>query len=346
MSNPAERLSFKPWSGAGPPQRILIIRLHAIGDVAITFPVCMALREKFPQARIDFLTTTDAAPLVDALDIFNAVHRLSNSQDRGRRLYHALKWAYQLRPQAYDIVLDLQRNWVSRAVRRAGAAKAWSEFDRFAPRPAGMRALEAARRLGFTDFELCYRVQLRPELEASAARLLSEHGRDETKRLIVLNPAGWWETRNWPLQNYIDFAGLWLEKEKVQFLFLGTDRIRAKAARIQEELKGAVINLCEKTSLAEGLAVLQRAALMVSEDSGLMHMAWVSGIPTLALFGSSRHDWSVPLGRHSRCLHSGDLPCGACMSPTCRYGDIHCLTRHTPQTILQAAEELLAGVRL
>ena len=87
---------------------------------------------------------------------------------------------------------------------------------------------------------------------------------------------------------------------------------------------------------------VQRASLVLTEDCGLMHMAWTSGVRTLALFGSSRHDWSAPLGGHSLCLHSGDLPCGACMDAVCRFGDVHCLTRYTPEHVVAEAERLVA----
>jgi heptosyltransferase-2 len=68
----------------------------------------------------------------------------------------------------------------------------------------------------------------------------------------------------------------------------------------------------------------------------------VSGVPTLALFGSSRHVWSAPLGDHTMCLHSGDLECGSCMEPTCRYGDVHCLTRYSAEHLVERAAALLA----
>ncbi len=101
------------------------------------------------------------------------------------------------------------------------------------------------------------------------------------------------------------------------------------------------MNLAGQTTASQALAIVQAAQLVISEDCGLMHMAWVSGVPTLALFGSSRHDWSAPLGPHSRCLHSGDLPCGACMDASCRFGDVHCLTRYTPEFVVEQAEELV-----
>jgi heptosyltransferase-2 len=97
-----------------------------------------------------------------------------------------------------------------------------------------------------------------------------------------------------------------------------------------------------ETTPSQAFAIVQRASLVLTEDCGLMHMAWVTGVPTLALFGSSRHVWSAPLGDHALCLHSGDLACGACMEPTCRYGDVHCLTRYVPEYVVEQAEALIA----
>jgi heptosyltransferase II len=79
----------------------------------------------------------------------------------------------------------------------------------------------------------------------------------------------------------------------------------------------------------------------LSEDSGLMHMSWVSGIPTLALFGST---WSVrarPLGNHSLFFDSSDLECGACRQEICKYGDVHCLTRYKAEFIFDKAVSLI-----
>jgi ADP-heptose:LPS heptosyltransferase len=71
-------------------------------------------------------------------------------------------------------------------------------------------------------------------------------------------------------------------------------------------------------------------------------MAWCSGRPSVALFGSTRSDWSRPLGPHSVLLDSSDMPCGNCMAPECRFGDVRCLTRYTPDRVLGTATDLLA----
>jgi ADP-heptose:LPS heptosyltransferase len=101
----------------------------------------------------------------------------------------------------------------------------------------------------------------------------------------------------------------------------------------------------DNTTPLQAFAVLQHASFLLSEDSGLMHMAWVSGIPTIALFGSTRSDWSRPLGEHTFFLDSSDLPCGNCMQSICQSGDVRCLTRYTPKMIFDHAIDLLLKIK-
>jgi ADP-heptose:LPS heptosyltransferase len=217
----------------------------------------------------------------------------------------------------------------------------WGEFDRFSTNAAGDRVLDTFQRTGFESLRPVFRVEVRNDVMVRAENILRKHGWDGTTRLVVLNPAGLWRTRNWPIENYVELANLWLAEERVQFLLLGTGRIDQKALYISHKLPDSTINLVGKTTLAEAFGIVQYTSAVISEDSGLMHMAWVSGIPTLALFGSSRHDWSRPLGEHSLCLHSGDLECGACMKTECKYGDVHCLTRYTAEYVYEKTQKLL-----
>lgn len=339
--NPTESRSFRPLSSQHQPSRILIIRLHAIGDVVVTFPYCTSLRQSFPNAQIDFLTTEPCSDLPKALTVFDNVLVFPHCSERWQRARHTLAWCAKIPKSYYDVVLDLQRNWVSRAVRRSAFPTFWGEFDRSSTNAAGDRMLDTFLRTGFDSIRPEYRMEIRRDVMARAENILRHNGWDGTTRLVVLNPAGLWKTRNWPIENYVEVADLWLADERTQFLLMGTERIDQKARYIAERLPDSTINLVGRTTLAEAFGIVQFASAVISEDSGLMHMAWVSGIPTLALFGSSRHDWSRPLGEHSLCFHSGDLECGACMKAECKYGDVHCLTRYSAGYVYETTQKLL-----
>ena len=164
--------------------------------------------------------------------------------------------------------------------------------------------------------------------------------------LVVLNPAGAFESRNWPIESYARFGHLWLQDfPQTQFLMLGVELIADKASYLENIFGDKLINLVGKTNPAEAFAIIQKVGFVLSEDSGLMHFAWVSGIPTFALFGSSRSDWSRPLGAHTFFLDSSDLPCGNCFMARCKYGDTHCLTRFTAEFVFEKAKALLSSIR-
>ncbi len=242
--------------------------------------------------------------------------------------------------QRYDVVIDLQNNILSEFVRRALRPAAWSAFDRFSPRSAGERNRLTIEAAGLGNNQIDTRLRLRQS--SSAMVILNRSGLTDADRLVVLNPAGAFATRNWQMQKYVLFARQWLQRwPETKFLVLGTSFIAEKAGYLERELREHLVNLVGQTRPSEVFALLQRVTLVLSEDSGLMHMAWVSGTPVVALFGSTRSDWSRPLGPHSLLLDSSDLPCGNCMEAACARGDVFCLSRRSPEEVFARAVSLL-----
>jgi ADP-heptose:LPS heptosyltransferase len=243
----------------------------------------------------------------------------------------------------YDVVVDLQRNTLSRMIRRALRPKSCCEFDRFSLQAAGDRTRKTIDRLGFPQLPESL-PQLQTRGHAAECKKLFENHSLPADKLVILNPAGNFATKNWPMEYYVQFARLWLERidENTRFLLLGLDSMKSKAAFLGQELGSAFRSLAGLTTQAEAFHILQKADLVLTEDSGLMHMAWVSQVPVVALFGSTKSVWSKPLGTFSLCLDSSDLTCGECAQPVCRFGDVHCLTRRTPESIIHTAQQLLA----
>jgi len=335
-----ETISVKPWNEAESPKKILIIRLHAIGDVTVTMSACAGIRSLFPHAQIDFLTTSTSISLLDAVDIFDHQYEIPDIGRNRMLILRAFLQARSLLSMQYDIVIDLQRNVFTRLFRWYLHPKAWGEFDRFSPKPVEQRILESIHRINL-KIELKHNVHVKENVMQQAGMILETHGWKKEDCLIVLNPAGLFATRNWPIQNYIHLAQLLHKNRSVRFLFIGTDRILNKANQFQTHFPDLTINLIGKTTLGQALGVLAHADALVSEDSGLVAMGWILGVQTLSLLGSTRHDWSTPLGSHAKCLHSGDLTCGSCLLDTCKYGDVHCLTRYTPKMIFDFLQNML-----
>ena len=342
---PQESFRAVPWVDQNPPKKILAIRLQAIGDTIITLPYLQSLHNVLPTTSFHFLTRAESGDLPRNLSMFDRVHTVDGGRSAVRQWGSAMLLVPRLRAEHYDIVIDLQRNHLSRALRQILQPKSFSEFDRFSPKSAGERTASTIEALRL------------PPLEHTPAEILLRDdnygleqlhlaGYDPEKKLIVLNPAGSFVTRNWPIENYYQFASGWMKNvdERVQFLMLGLGAVREKASYLQKKLGAHFLNLVGKTSISGAFNILRKTHLVLSEDSGLMHLAWVARVPVVALFGSTKSVWSKPLGERSVCLDSSDLQCGECLQPECQFGDVRCLTRYDSLFVINVSRKLLEKV--
>jgi ADP-heptose:LPS heptosyltransferase len=334
-------IASKPWKNKDLPRRILAIRLQAMGDTIITLPYLQALKNSLPaHTRLDFLTREEVASVPESLVLFNKVYCIQGGRNFRKQFIYACILLPRLLFNRYDVVIDLQNNHISNLVRRFLAPRAWSEFDRFSPIAAGERTrmtIESAG-LGANFMDSNFSFKNAPPID----KILTAHGWDGKSKLIILNPAGAFITRNWDIDNYIAFAKLWLNRfPDTQFVVTGVAFIADKARQLKNELADSLINLVGSTSPVQAFAIVQKAQMVLSEDSGLMHMAWVCNVPTVAIFGSTRSDWARPLNKHNLLLSSEDLACGNCMLETCIHGDVRCITRYTPQMVFEKAVTFL-----
>lgn len=336
----AEGILGRPFAKATSPRRILVLRFHAFGDAVITLPVLSGLRDRFPDAHIGMATSTRYAPLFSAINGLDSVHPVSIDVSRLQRVLSLRTSAPDL--DSPDLVLDLQRSRLSRLLTRLLRPRAWVAFDRYAPKPAIERYLDAVSYVGITGFDPSFSFSIAESIERAVDdRFGPELERGNSGPLVCLNPAGNWATKSWPPERYAELGRRMIRAWNARIVLVGTENAAAGAAVIERELGDDVINLVSHTSPAEALALVRRLSLMVSDDSGLMHLAWTNRVPTLGIFGASRGAWSRPCGPHTRFLGSEDLECGACMQSVCGRGDRICLTRVSVERAFGLCEELI-----
>jgi len=333
-------IPHKRWTKTSPPKRILAIRFQALGDLVITLPYLQDLKRQYPGTKLDLLTRQEVSAIPQAIDLFDKIIVIGGGRNAKLQLFLSLLKIPSLWRAKYDMVLDLQNHRISRIIRRLIGAPSWVEFDRESPIAAGERTRTSIEQCWHWKIKLDITFNLRYD---NAKNLLRRNGWKENHRLIALNPAGFCKSRNWPLKSYVSFAKLWLKEIDAmsQFVLLLMPAHEDKARYLSETLGEACIDLTGKANQVEAFSILQQCDFMLSEDSGLMHMAWTQGIPTLALFSSSKAEWSAPQGERSLCLNSADLPCGPCMQEVCQFGDNRCLTRYTPEIVIAHAKKLI-----
>jgi len=332
----------KPWKKNTMPRRVLAIRLQAMGDLVITLPYLQHLKKMLPaDSKLDLLTREEVESIPKNICLFDKVYSIGGGRNLKKQLFYTGLLLPVLMLRRYDVVIDLQHNIISRIVRQATLPKAWSVFDRFSHIAAGESTRLTIEAIGLYK-SLADDTGFKFKHEDEFGEILKENGWDGSSDLVLLNPAGAFITRNWPIENYIEFANLWLGRfSNTQFLAIGVHTIAEKTLSLKKVFGNKLIDLVNKTTPVQAFALIQKIKFVLSEDSGLMHMAWVSGIPTLAMFGSTKNYRPTPLGDHTLLLHSGDLPCGNCLRETCIYEDTRCLTRYTPEFVFEKALKLI-----
>ena len=204
-----ETLNFKFQQFESFPKRILIIRLQAMGDVAITLPYAQSLKEKLPEeTKLDFLTRNEVKGIPDSVKLFDQIYLIGGGRNTNLQLLSLTLLLPKLKLNKYDVVIDLQRNKLSRLVRRFLNSSAWSEIERFSTTSAGDKYRKGIEATGLGSIGL--KTEFKLKNPDAGINKLTKAGWKSKNKLVVLNPAGAYSSRNWGIENYVKYAELWI----------------------------------------------------------------------------------------------------------------------------------------
>ncbi len=175
--------------------------------------------------------------------------------------------------------------------------------------------------------------QLRIDAE-NRTRLVQQLDLDMQRPAVAFMPgAEYGPAKRWPLQHYAALARELLADGR-QVWIIGSAKELTDGAAIAAAAPGA-LNLCGRTRLEDAADLLSLASAAVSNDSGLMHVAAATGVPLVALYGSSSPAYTPPLSAQARVLYRA-LSCSPCFKRVCPLGDTPCLTDIGPEQVLAA----------
>ena len=324
--------------------KILVVKLSSLGDLFHALPAVHAVRLGLG-AKVTWVTQPAYAELVRC---FDDVERVMAFPRRGGP---ADAWAFvrELRRERYDLILDLQgllkSALVARLARRVrGGRRLGPSFHRegahlFYHATAGARnkdrhavteVLDVVRHLGLPEPKPQFPLHF-PRRELSAGR-----------PRIALIPCSRWPTKNWPVPNFIAVAQALREKTGAAFFVVGAPEDRPAGAALAQALGAAATDLCGRTTLVELGSLLQEMDLVLTVDTGPMHMAAALDRPVLALFGPTDPRCTGPYGSRHRMLTAEDLACRPCLADTCHREKLDCMAGITPDRVIAAALEMLA----
>ncbi|NVN43098.1 glycosyltransferase family 9 protein [Asaia siamensis] len=265
-------------------KRILFITANRLGDAVISSGALGELIRRYPAARFTIACGPVAASYFEACPVVERVIVVSKKR---YDLHWVSLWA-QCVGQWWDMVVDLRGSGVSlflptlrRRILRGGrrpGARIGHLSALFRDRPA-----------------LMPQAWSRPDQERLASEILPDEG-----RYCALAPTANWDGKIWPAENFVALGQAIQAKGLLPVIFYGPgEEERLRAHPVLAALDGA-LDLGGQAGLGLVTALLRRCALFVGNDSGLMHLAAASGVPTLGLFGPSRASEYAPTGPRAR----------------------------------------------
>lgn len=339
------------------PKKILIISPAWIGDIVISQALLKYIKQQHAETIIDMLAPRWSHELLATMPEINEIFDLPI----GRGQFQ-LKQRWQLgrsfRKKMYQQAIILPNSWKSaiiplaagiplrtgwRGEMRFGLLNDWRILDkkkypmmiqRFLA--LGIARTSANKPIDWQRYKPC--LAIKPERINPNLKNLSLAIKD--KPLLILCPgAAFGPAKRWPADYFAKIAHV-KKAEEWQVFLLGAQSDEAIGDSIQKLSGNACINLIGKTSLLQALNLLAMATLVISNDSGLMHLAAALRRPLIALYGSSSPEFTPPLSEKAKILYL-ELNCSPCFERNCPLVHLNCLKQLKPNLVLRTINELI-----
>ncbi len=343
--------------------KILVVKMSALGDVVQSLPVVHALKQGFPQSTIHWLVEEAAEPLVRSHPDVDRV-LVSRREKWGRDIRDPRKWRRagseiralkeQLQRKQYDLAIDLQGLlkiglWMglSSAHRKAGydGTREWShrflsekikglDFDLHAVE----RYLVLVEALGGRPAPARFGLSVSEKAREEARRIREADGWDPSAPYAILVPAARWETKRWGEAPFGILADRLVGELGLRVAIAGVGADRPLGEAIRMRMRGAALNLAGRTDLTTLMALLEGARVVVSTDSGPMHLAAALGTPVVAMFGPTAPWRTGPYGRQHRVVRE-EMACSPCFRRRC--STKQCMKNIRPEAVAEQVEDVI-----
>nr|WP_320193778.1 lipopolysaccharide heptosyltransferase I [uncultured Desulfobacter sp.] len=324
---------------------ILIVKMSAIGDVIHTLPALNALRSHFPDARITWLVEEAAAdlvvghPSVDNVIVSKRKRWIKAlfSSSFPRALVKILSFIRALRETEYDMVIDFQgllksgvMVMLAKGKKKIGFNKGMEHAEcshlfynhRIAPVSMEIHALKRGlmmiESLGVKADKVEYKLPVTPGDRGAVLALLQKNGITAEEKIICINPQATWETKLWDNKKFADLSDRIQERYGARIVFTGGPEDRPVIDTIISMTNKAGINLAGLTTLKMLAALYEQAEVLVTTDTGPMHLGAAAGTRVVAIFGSTAPWRTGPYGSNHVVVRSGER-CSPCFKRKCEH---------------------------
>ena len=340
------------------PNKILIIRLSSIGDVLLTTPVIRYLKKKFPDSQIDFVVKKQ---FVDLLKYQLNINHLY-LYDKNDEVNSLKKIRGQIREQHYDLIIDLHKNFRSYYLTTGSGAKDIVRYNK----GVFQRFLLVKFKLNFyrtiipiyqrylnclNRYEISYDGQeldifINEETETRVVEKYSDFLNYSPGLTIGIAPGAKHATKQWTVEGFSSVINNFVRNKNARIVLFGSDAEQEIVQSLSIDKSPLVLNVCGKLSLLETAALMNHCDLVLTNDSGLTHLAEALKKKVVAIFGSTTEELGFfPYTTQYTVVQNENLKCRPCSHigrKKCPKGHFKCMKEiSADDDVIKAIEELL-----
>ncbi len=336
-------------------KKIAIIRLSSIGDIVLTTPLIRAVRKTYPEAVIDFIVKEQFVDLVKTNPHLTNV--LTFNHTAGWKELRSLKKL--IRKENYDLLVDLHKNPRSVYLRTGSRASTivkhkkdywkrtlliWFGINRFKTGlPIYLRYFRALEPFDISPDRDGAEIHVPQQTAEKIHARFMRDGLRADRPVLILCPGAGYSTKRWTPEGFAEAGDHFCKKYSAGVVILGGESDRAVCSRVQGLMMNRSVNYAASFTLLETAAALKLGSVVITNDTGLLHMAQAINKPVVALFGStSRELGYFPFPEKSFVIEK-DISCRPCTHNgrnNCPKKHFKCMNEITPEEVIQAAEQL------
>ncbi|MGH7170451.1 MAG: glycosyltransferase family 9 protein [Gemmataceae bacterium] len=344
----------RPPLSAYAAERLALLKPSALGDIIHSLPVLSALRRRYPHAHITWVVNQSYAPLLHGhrdLDDILAFDRRASHRGWGAAARSWLGFLGELRRRRFDLVIDLQGLFrtavmmtATAATRRVGLSTAregatWTYTDvvpvaDFNALHAVDRCWRVAEAFGVGDLPKEFHIPISEE----ARRWAEEATRGYPRPWLMLGPGARWMTKRWPPEHFAALAQRAGEAFGGTVFFVGGAEETPAATAVRRGLSGPCRDLTGRTTLPRLAALLERADVMLANDTGPLHLAAALGRPIIAPYTCTTLRLNGPYPTQGGAVET-TVHCRGSYIKRC--SRLQCMTELTPDRLWPSLAEVL-----
>ncbi|MBC8183955.1 lipopolysaccharide heptosyltransferase II [candidate division KSB1 bacterium] len=344
-------------SSTKPPQKILLIRLSSIGDILLTTPVIRVLKLTFPNCTIDFVVKNQFAELLENHPSLNRLYKL----EKGNNNQTLKKIKRQIKNNNYDLIVDLHKNFRSYCLTFRVGAKKIVRYTKFVFRRFLFVKLKInlfkqiipifeRYFLALVPFNIQYddsglEIYFNKQTEKKIKTTYEHFINNQDDIFIGIAPGASFATKRWTIEGFQNVITYFIEQQNVKIILFGNKLDRELIESLHITKNQNILNSAGNLSISETGVLMDRCHVVLTNDSGLLHLASALKKPVVAIFGSTTEELGFfPSTTKNIVIQNSNLKCRPCSHVgrnKCLKDHFKCMKDITSNEVIKAVEKLV-----